>query len=175
MLVLGVVLIIFGALLAYFGRRAAADVAFWGGVLIFAGGAILFVIAILDVSGADTHAAVGGGMVAMALGGGGHASFHGAGVSEASVPVAGGPADRQPVVVAFAVAAVPIVCAFILQVLDTTDVLSSAPWLRTLLTGLGALVGALAAVWARARVTPTALPRLDDETPLIPMVEREGV
>jgi hypothetical protein len=62
-----------------------------------------------------------------------------------------------------------------LQVLEAADVLDSALWLRTLLVGLGSLATALGALWARSNVTPTAAPKLDADTPLVPVTEREGV
>jgi hypothetical protein len=134
---------------------------------------IALVIWLIDRSGADTA----GVMLAMAAVPprrpmASHTS-HGEGERD-SRPIPDLPAQqRDPVIVAFLVAAVPIVCAFILQVLEATDVLDNALWLRTLLTGLGTLVGALAAVWARSRVTPTAAPKLDDGTLLVPMITGE--
>ena len=76
--------------------------------------------------------------------------------------------DTQPVLVAFAVTALPLVAAFVLSVADAAS--ASVPaWIVAVLTGLGPLLGALAALWARAKVTPVARPRLDDETPLAPV------
>jgi sensor c-di-GMP phosphodiesterase-like protein len=65
-------------------------------------------------------------------------------------------ADREPVLLAFAAAATPVLCAFILQILETTDILDNAFWLRVILTGLGPLIGTLAALWARGRVDSPA-------------------
>jgi hypothetical protein len=175
MLVAGIVLVLVGVAILYFaaGHRAAN---FGGGALILLG-VIALVIWLIDRSGADTA----GVMVAMAAVPPGkprrratraHTS-HGEGERDAR-PVPDLPAQRrEPVLVAFIVAAVPIACAFTLQVLDATDVLDNALWLRTLLTGLGALTGALAAAWARAQVTPTAAPKLDDGTLLVPMITGE--
>jgi hypothetical protein len=61
-------------------------------------------------------------------------------------------AKREPVILAFILAAVPVIAAFALQVLDTTDVLDNAEWLRVLLTGLGPLIGSMTALWARGQV-----------------------
>jgi hypothetical protein len=63
---------------------------------------------------------------------------------------------REPVVLAFITAAVPILAAFILQVLEGTDILDNALWLRTLLTGIGVLVGTLTSAWARSQVLSPA-------------------
>jgi hypothetical protein len=161
MLVAGIVLVLVGVAILYFaaGHRAAN---FGGGALVLLG-VIALVIWLIDRSGADTA----GVMLAMAAVPPGsrfaHTS-HGEGARDPR-PV--------PVLVAFIVAAVPIACAFTLQVLDATDVLDNALWLRTLLTGLGTLAGALAAAWARSQVTPTAAPKLDDGTLLAPMVTGE--
>jgi hypothetical protein len=62
----------------------------------------------------------------------------------------------EPVVLAFITAAVPILAAFILQVLEGTDILDNALWLRTLLTGIGVLVGTLTSAWARSQVLSPA-------------------
>jgi hypothetical protein len=59
--------------------------------------------------------------------------------------------DREPVALQYAVAVVPIVAAFALQVLDAGGI-DTPTWLRAFLTGIGALIGAMGAVWARARV-----------------------
>jgi hypothetical protein len=67
----------------------------------------------------------------------------------------------EPVVLAFITAAVPILAAFILQVLEGTDILDNALWLRTLLTGIGVLVGTLTSAWARSQVlSPAQYPQL---------------
>jgi hypothetical protein len=170
MLVAGIVLVLVGVAILYFaaGHRAAN---FGGGALVLLG-VIALVIWLIDRSGADTA----GVMLAMAAVPPGsrfaHTS-HGEGARDPR-PVPDLPAQRrEPVLVAFIVAAVPIACAFTLQVLDATDVLDNALWFRTLLTGLGTLAGALAAAWARSQVTPTAAPKLDDGTLLAPMVTGE--
>jgi hypothetical protein len=86
-------------------------------------------------------------------------------------PVAGGLTDRQPVVVAFIVGAVPLLIAAVSAV---ADLFASVPdWIVPLATIIGTLTTGLAALWARGRVTPTALPKLDEGTMLVPMVERE--
>lgn len=79
--------------------------------------------------------------------------------------------DRRPVLVAFLLAAVPIVSAFALQVLEATDVLDNALWLRTLLVGLGSITGLLGSAWAQAKVTPLARPRNNAGEPLVPAAE----
>jgi hypothetical protein len=89
-----------------------------------------------------------------------------------SIPVAS-KAQLQPVITAFLIGAIPIVSAFVLQVLDEGGVDTPA-WLRAALTGLGALVGGLAALWARSQVTPVADPKLDADTPLLPHVPSEA-
>jgi hypothetical protein len=174
MLIAGIVLVLVGVAILYFasGHRAAN----FGGAALVVLGVIALIVWLIDRSGADTEAVLMMATIPPAGKRLAHAS-HGAGPTsdqEPVIPVATA-ADSQPVIVAFLVAAVPIVCAFILQVLEATDVLDNALWIRTLLTGLGTLTGALAAVWARSRVTPTAAPRLDDDTPLVPMVESEHV
>jgi hypothetical protein len=171
-LILGIILLVIGAALIVVPDLARLAPLGWLLAII---GVVLVVVALVDVN--DANAAVL--MMATIPPAGkrlAHAS-HGAGPTSDQEPVisVATAADSQPVIVAFLVAAVPIVCAFILQVLEATDVLDNALWIRTLLTGLGTLTGALAAVWARSRVTPTAAPRLDDDTPLVPMVESEHV
>jgi low temperature requirement protein LtrA len=174
-IVLGIILIAVGAILTMFGRREAESLAIYGGALVFLGGCVLFLIGILATAHVDTsawrldHAAV----LAMAIPPMGHRLAPELN-SDPKVPVAGSAVDRQPVIVAFLVAAVPIVAAFVLQVLDEGGVGVPA-WLRSLLVGVGALTTGLAALWARSRVTPTALPRLDEGTLLVPMVESEDV
>jgi uncharacterized membrane protein len=164
MLVAGIVLVLVGVAILYFaeGHRAAH---FGGGALILLG-VIALIVWLVDRSGADTA----GVMLAMAAVPPGRPLAHMSHGEGDTRPVPDLPAQKaEPVVLAFIVAAVPIVCAFILQVLEATDVLDNALWIRTLLTGLGALTGALAAAWARARVTPTAAPKLNDGTLLAPM------
>lgn len=174
MLILGIVLLILGAFLLAAPAAGAPGIGATGplGWLLIVIGLILVVVAVVDVGGTDATV-----LAMMTVGGGGFDQLKArpdtAG-EDWAIPVASA-RQREPVIVAFIVAAVPIVAAFILQVLEATDVLDNALWLRTLLTGLGTLAGALAAVWARANVTPTAAPRLDEETPLVPMVEHEGV
>lgn len=76
-------------------------------------------------------------------------------------------AKRQPVLVAFAVAALPVIATFVLQILTLADV--AVPlWIRTALLGIGGLIGTVAALWARANVTPVADPKLDADIPLVP-------
>lgn len=86
-------------------------------------------------------------------------------------PVAGSVSDRQPVLVAFAVGAVPLLVAAVSAV---ADLFAGVPsWVVPLATIIGTLTTGLAALWAKQRVTPTALPRLDEGTPLVPMIESE--
>jgi hypothetical protein len=177
MLTIAIVLIIMGGILIAlpaFGGNVSAPLATLGWLLAVVG-IVLLVVVLVFVSSdeVDAHLIVGGGFVAMAVSPRG-TTFHGAGDKEPAVPVAGATA-REPVIVAFLIGAVPVVCAFILQVLEATDVLDSALWLRTLLVGLGSLATALGALWARSNVTPTAAPKLDADTPLVPVTEREGV
>jgi hypothetical protein len=172
MLTLGIILLVLGAVLAYVGRPRE-QLLVVAGVLIFAVGVVLLIVWAVSLSGADTA----GVMVAMAVPPGRGVRLSHGGIEpleniDPAVPVAG-TAQREPVVVAFIVAAVPIVCAFVLQVLDAAGALDSALWVRTLLTGLGPVVGFLAAAWTRSQVTPTAAPMLDGETMLVPLVESE--
>lgn len=167
MIVLGVVLIVFGSLLAYFGRHNSESVAWWGGLIVFGGGVVLFVIGVLDASGADTRAMIGG-TVAMAVV---PPHLHGPHDHDPSIPVAAGKADTQPVLVAFIVGAVPLIIA---AVSALAGIFTAMPdWIVPVFTVAGTLTTGLAALWARSRVTPVALPRLDDRTPLVPMVENE--
>jgi hypothetical protein len=86
-------------------------------------------------------------------------------------PVAGSMRDRQPVLVAFIIGAVPLLIAAVTAV---ADLFASVPdWIVPLATIIGTLTTGLAALWARGQVTPTALPKLDEGTMLVPMVERE--
>jgi hypothetical protein len=64
--------------------------------------------------------------------------------------------QREPVLLAFIAGSVPVLAAFTLQILEVTDILDNATWLRVLLTGLGPLVGTLSALWARANVVSPA-------------------
>jgi delta 1-pyrroline-5-carboxylate dehydrogenase len=68
--------------------------------------------------------------------------------------VAGRP---RPVLLAFIVAAIPILATFVLQILDEAGV-DTPLIVRLILTGTGALVGALATAWAQAQVTPLVDP-----------------
>lgn len=74
---------------------------------------------------------------------------------------------REPVLLTFLVAAIPLVTAFVLQVLHDGDV-NVPHWLIALLAGVGPLIAALGALYARSQVTPTADPRDDRGTPLVP-------
>lgn len=167
LLVVGVVMIIAAAVVA----QVPAVVSQLGWLFVLVG-VILIVIAALFV-GADSaiDALVGGG-VAMAT----PASmrhFHTAGDDERARPVAGSLKDRQPVLVAFVLGAVPLILA---AVTALADIFAGIPdWLVPTLTVVGTLTTGLATMWARMQVTPTALPRLDDETPLVPMTENEAV
>jgi hypothetical protein len=175
MLTIAIVLIIMGGILIAlpaFGGNVPAPLATLGWLLAVVG-LVLLVVVLVVVSDDANARVIGGGFVAMAVSPRG-TTFHGAGDKDPAVPVAGATA-REPVIVAFLVGAVPVVCAFALQVLEATDVLDSAMWLRTLLVGLGSLTTALGALWARSNVTPTAAPKLDADTPLVPVTEREGV
>jgi hypothetical protein len=174
MLTIAIVLIIMGGILIAlpaFGGNVPAPLATLGWLLAVVG-VVLLVVVLVSVDEAHARLIVGGGF-AMVISPRG-TTFHGAGDKDPAVPVAGTTA-REPVIVAFLVGAVPIVSAFALQVLEATDVLDSALWLRTLLVGLGSLATALGALWARSNVTPTAAPKLDADTPLVPVTEREGV
>jgi hypothetical protein len=62
---------------------------------------------------------------------------------------------KEPVALQYVVAAVPIVAAFALQVLDSGGV-STPAWIRAFLTGLGGVIGALGALWARSQVISPA-------------------
>jgi hypothetical protein len=176
MLTIAIVLIIIGGIfiaLPAFGAGVPTPLANLGWLMVVVG-LVLLVIVLVVVGGDEVDARlIGGGFVAMAVSPRG-TTFHGAGDKDPAVPVAGTTA-REPVLVAFLVGAVPIASAFVLQVLEATDVLDSALWLRTLLVGLGSLATALGALWARSNVTPTAAPKLDADTPLVLVTEREGV
>lgn len=165
MIVLGVVLLVVGGLLAYFGRPREKLI-LWAGVAIFAAGLLLLVIGLLDR--ADAHAAAFGVlMLGMVTAGGGE--LHGAGDGEKAVPVSGGSTvQTRPVLFAFVVSAVPVVAAFVLVVLDATTV-SIPTWIPVLLTGMGPLLGALSALWAQSKVTPLVAPRTDGGEPLVPV------
>jgi hypothetical protein len=166
MLILAIILIVLGVVVA-----TVPPVANPLGWVLLIIGVVLLIVVLVPSGHADTAV-----VLAMALPPGGLALSHGgAGPSddqEPLVPLATAP-KREPVILAFIVAAVPVVCAFALQVLDAAGALDSALWIRTLLTGLGGVVGALAAAWARAQVTPTAAPKLDADTLLVPLVESE--
>lgn len=60
----------------------------------------------------------------------------------------------EPVVVAFTVAAAPLVGAFVVAVDKAAQSGSSTSIAVSILTGGAALVGGLAAAWARANVSP---------------------
>jgi hypothetical protein len=169
MLALGLILLIVGIILvaiATVGQPpSAAPLAPLGWLLAIVG-LVLALVAVL-VIGDDVNAAVIGG-AAMAIPPHRHAIPLDQDPPE---PVAGGLVDRQPVIVAFVVGAVPLLIAAVSAV---ADLFASVPnWIVPLATIIGTLTTGLAALWARARVTPTALPRLGEGTPLVPMVERE--
>lgn len=165
MITVGVVLLLIGALVAYFGRPRE-QVVYAAGLLIAAVGAVLLLIGLLDTADAhDAHTAL-----LPLVGGLGVAGAGKVAPGNESHPASGGSLkDRRPVLLGFIVAATPVVCAFVLQVLEATDVLNNALWLRTLLTGLGALIGALATLWAQSKVTPVAIPQTDEGEPLVPV------
>lgn len=174
MLVIGIILLIVGAILLAAphigGPPAAGNLAALGWLLALAG-VILIVVALVAGSDVDVESLVGGG-VAMAAAGS-MRDFHSAGADEPAVPVAGGVTDRQPVLVAFILGAVPLVLA---ALTGLADVFTGVPdWVVPTLTTIGTLTTGLAALWARSQVTPVALPRLDDDTPLVPMTVREDV
>jgi hypothetical protein len=174
MLALGLVFLVIGIVLVILAAAPSADVPPVLGTigwLLVVIGLVLVVLAFVVGSDIDVDTSwLGGGAVAMAVGAGGR-RFHAAGGDEPAASTR----DREPVIVGFILGAIPILSAFVLQVLEATDVLDSALWLRTLLVGLGSVTTALGALWARTNVTPTANPKLDDETPLVPAIEGEGV
>jgi hypothetical protein len=143
MLTLGLILLVIGAVVAVAAHRPL-------GLVLVAIGAVLVLVDVID-----TNSAAVLGAFALPVGGRPRRS-------DVAAPM------REPVLLAFIAAATPIVCAFVLQVLEATDVLDSALWLRTLLTGLGAVVGALAALWARLKVTPLADPQTETGEALVP-------
>lgn len=164
MLAIAIILVFVGVAILYLGP-ADRFVRFAG--IVFIGGGILYlVLFLLDASGADTTAILGGGM-ALAVA----PHIHGPHDDDPSLPVAASLADRQPVILAFIVGAVPLVIA---AVSALADLFAAVPdWVVPSFTVAGTLTTGLAALWARVRVTPVALPRLDDRTPLVPMVESE--
>jgi hypothetical protein len=161
LLIIGIVVVLLGLIPARSGAAIAPGAANIGWLLVGVGIILIFLSVLLDAGTADAMAA-GAAMMMAPLP---HAIPPSQDPPE---PLPGERTSREPVVIAFLVAAV------VLQVLDLAGA-ETPLWLRTALTGLGGLVGSLAAAWARSRVTPIALPRLDDETPLVPMVEREDV
>lgn len=167
LLIIGIVVVLLGLIPARSGAAIAPGAANIGWLLVGVGIILIFLSVLLDAGTADAMAASAAMMMAPLP----HAIPPSQDPPE---PLPGERTSREPVVIAFLVAAVPIVAAFVLQVLDLAGA-ETPLWLCTALTGLGGLVGSLAAAWARSRVTPTALPRLDDETPLVPMVEQEDV
>jgi vacuolar-type H+-ATPase subunit I/STV1 len=171
MLALGLVLLIIGVVLVVIAAvrqpPSAAPLGPLGWLLVIIG-LILALVAVL-VNDGDLNAGIVGGLGMVAIPPPHHHAvpLH----EDPPEPVAGGLTDRQPVVVAFIVGAVPLLIAAISAV---ADLFASVPdWIVPLATIIGTLTTGLAALWARGRVTPTALPKLDEGTMLVPMVERE--
>lgn len=164
MLILGIVLLIIGVGLTAYARTHPGEpfrlIDFIGWALALLG-LVLVVLAIVDRADAAVlgMAAVGGGRPR------GSRRLRAAGTRKAPPVIAGRP---RPVLLAFLIGATPIVCTFILQVLEEVDALNSALWLRTLLTGLGGVVLALGTIWSQAQVTPIASPRDDRGHTLLP-------
>lgn len=174
MLALGLVLLIIGVVLvaiATVGQPpSAAPLAPLGWLLAIIG-LILSLVAVIVLDGdVDVRSAIGGALMMAVVPPHSHAIPLDQDPPE---PVAGSVTDRQPVLVAFIVGAVPLIIAAITAV---ADLFAGVPnWIVPLATIVGTLTTGLAALWARSRVTPTALPKLDEGTPLVPMVESEHV
>jgi hypothetical protein len=169
MLALGLILLIVGIVLvalAAIGRPpSAAQLAPLGWLLAIIG--LILVLVAVIVTDDSLRALLGGG-VAMAATPPRHVVSLDQDPPE---PVAGSLADRQPVLVAFVLGAVPLVVAAISGI---ADLFAAVPdWIVPVATIIGTLTTGLAALWARQQVTPTALPKLADDVPLVPMVERE--
>lgn len=173
MLALGIVLLIIGVVLVALGAvgpSPAPQLAPIGWLLVIVG-LILALVAVLVVDGDVKIGALAGGLAMAAvppLRGHSHAV---ALDQDPPQPVAGSRSDREPVVVAFIVGAVPLVIAAVTAI---ADLFAGVPnWIVPLATIIGTLTTGLAALWARARVTPVAAPKLDEGTPLVPMIEGE--
>jgi hypothetical protein len=68
--------------------------------------------------------------------------------------------ESEPVLLAFIVGVIPVVASFVLGILHASG--TAVPtWVIALLAGIGTLTNAIAAVWARAQVAPTAKFRQD--------------
>lgn len=170
LLTVAIILAAIGVLLLIVGPRVAAreggtDVRYAvrliGWVLVIAGVAFFILWAVREVDDGGGRGAVGLPallLVGLAVDPGSR------GAARASRLATGG--RPRPVLLAFVVTAVPVVCAFLLQVLEAAGALDSALWVRTVLVGLGPLVGALAALWAQAQVTPLGDPRDEAARPL---------
>lgn len=90
----------------------------------------------------------------------------------AAAPAPAAPAEGsgEPVILAFVVGAIPLFAAALAAL---AEVFTGMPdWIVPTFTVLGTLTTGLAAMWARLRVTPTADPKLDDGTRLVPEVGR---
>lgn len=175
MIALSIVLIVIGAILLVLAATVpnAAPLNPIGWVLVAVGLVLLVVFAVVvGADEADRNIGWIGGGLAMATIPPTHGHFHGMHDDDPSTPVAGGLADRQPVLVGFIVGAVPLVLA---AVSALADLFTGVPdWVVPAFTVLGTLTTGLAAMWARQQVTPTALPQLDEGVPLVPMVENEA-
>lgn len=173
MLALGFILLLIGVVMLIASSVGPPDAARLQGPgwLIAVIGLILIVVALVLLGDdGDVRTAVAGGL-AMAV-----VPPHAHIVNldqDPPEPVAGSITDRQPVIVSFIVGAVPL---FVAAISAVADLFTGVPsWLVALATIIGTLTTALAALWAKARVTPTAMPRLDEGTPLVPMIESEHV
>lgn len=82
-------------------------------------------------------------------------------------------AEKRPVLLSFLLGAIPVLCAFVLEVLDASGT-PTPDWITAVLAGVGGLITTLGGLWAQARVTPLADPKLDDGTPLVPDPEVMG-
>lgn len=167
-MVTGLILIAVGAILYVIGLRAgepARGVLQVVGLILLAFGVVLILVGVVDDADAWSGPAL---LTVGAVGGAGAGAVRG--VNEQDLPVGGGTlTDRQPVVVAFIIGAVPLILA---AVTGLADVWAGIPdWIVPVLTTIGTLTTGLAALWARLRVTPTLMPETDDGEPLVPATE----
>lgn len=106
------------------------------------------------------------GMMSVGAGGSAHVGEHGAGEDDPDEPVALTPTERQPVMIAFIVGALPLIAGAISSLADLFTFIPD--WLVPTLLVLGTLTSGLAALWARLQVTPLADPKDNDGDPLTP-------
>jgi heme A synthase len=169
MLETGLVLALVGAVLYWFGSRPEAGE---GGSLIRILGVVAFVVGLVflilwAINRADAEAAIPVGLLLVGMVGAEHAHAAEGAPGDPVGVNAGSLSERQPVLVAFLLGAIPLVLSALTGLLDVFE--GVPDWIAPTLATIGTVTTGLAALWAKLQVTPTAIPRTDEGEPLVPV------